>query len=285
MSMPFPSPYLKSSAYIANVLVDVFKERGIPVLEHTEAIRLHEYRRLSSPSYVFSIFDLLNNPFYLVPYINHTIDKSSSYADSLWTASDLEDAVLGLEQNTSPIILTGTEKLTHGLSAKFAEQQFLAANLLKEKRDGVFVVTGIGSSQNKDSPEDAYNEAVSNFSETQYGVREWITQISEYNNKWNCTIIRPVIIKPMHESLRELSAIMYPKISKQDGDFDAHGTGILYSDIGHSTTTQLPYYSPEPALPDAFKNGIYGPADLRLVIGGYCGVDVTSLFTYYDDSY
>ncbi len=194
-----------------------------------------------------------------------------------------------------------------------ARQQYLNANLLKIKDVPAFATVIEGQSHTLEEPEgvyltaeEAWDAAISKAS-FYYNVPigHWLTGFytsvgpTYEGNSYYCGFVQPIHIEPDYSNYPELVGLpakMYFLTSSNNayipnGVFDAHGLNMISSSTNFSAI-DLPYHKDTPVKPDRGliadgKQCGFAPLILNhqynTTYGYYCGVDVSSLFEFYDN--
>jgi hypothetical protein len=271
-----------------------------------------------NPDYVYS------NDFYLSEdrrvfggtiYLNQFIDPKQSYYDLFWNRDTLTEAVLARCPELEEYIPYETashmgktpsayNKLSPTWRVLWAKQMYTQINLLKlcnhyeHLNLNLHIVMGRGEASGATSPIEAYNQAVSNFhidDDWEYDVYHdspgWSTEIVRYGTSWWCRLFRPLVIEPIYggenlpETIQDCQMYLYGKPTTLTMSYlDYHGIGFSFSNTNIYDRINLPYYSSSVELPDAFKNGIYGPyRGFCTFWAGFAVIDSSPLFEFYDN--
>jgi hypothetical protein len=234
-----------------------------------------------------------------IQYINHLALKGSSPVVKLWTYSDLCTATE--ERDDSGVGILEGEDMRFKYpeySVIWLKQRWIMLNLLKIAVIPVIVREGYGTSQGAATQAEAISAAYSGFYDFESGSTDFLTfrtYCYKPGSTWTCIMNQPFSIKinPTHYTgILTCPSYLYfvPQIEWSFGTlgaFDAHGTGVLYNQV---STLSIPYQGPR--LPDtvfqpnqAHANGflILGPDYNVQASTPYCGVDVSSLFEFYEN--
>lgn len=230
-------------------------------------------------------------------FVNPLLDMSINPTTVLWTENTLRDAVVDKANAGSEYIEYQTSVAPVGTmlptwDARWAKQFYMQLNLLKiAQTPYMYVVRGQGSGIGN-TPEEAYNNALSDFHAVSDHYIWWYTEIKSSGSSWSCSISRPITIEPAYlpntrlpEALRSLPGYLYGNRTTSTA-FDAHGTGFSFMTTptaGYSRIS-LPYHPSSPSMPDAFSGGIFGPFYAELSLSNYfASIDYSSSFEFYDN--
>lgn len=258
---------------------------------------------------------------YLSNYINQFLDMNAHPDHIFWDYWDMKAEIEQRVPSGESCILNdgfvigGTPShpvvplnLLPDWPAMIARQQYLNANLLKIKHVPAVATVIEGKSPTEGiylTAEEAWDAALSNAS-FYYNVpiAHWMTGFyttiaySE-SQKYSCSLLQPIHIEPDYSNYPELVGLpakMYFLTSSNNtyipnGVFDAHGLNMISSSTNFSAI-DLPYHKDTPVKPDRgliADNKQCGFAPLILdphyntTYGYYCGVDVSSLFEFYEN--
>ena len=232
-------------------------------------------------------------------YINHLALNNNPPVLKLWTYSDLCIAVE--ERDDSGLGILDGESMRFKYptySAIWLKQQWIMLNLLKIAVIPVIVREGYGTLQGAATQAEAISAAYSRFYDYGaggIGFQKFQTYCYKPGSTWTCIMNQPFSIKinPTHYTgILTCPSYLYfvPQIEWSLGTlgvFDAHSTGALYNQI---STLSIPYqgprlpdtvFQPNPTLPNGFL--IIGPDYNVHASTPYCGVDVSSLFEFYEN--
>ena len=268
---------------------------------------------LSVPDLMTTIPNHPSSTMLLMPYVNHLLDMNEHPDHIFWDGADMQQEIINRDTSGQGCLLYGgliytqpDMKMMPDYPALIAQQRKLSLNLQKIAVIPAFIRMGTGMSSGSHSTiEGVYQSAVDDFHEDFSIFRAWDgtfdTFIQGSPGSYYCIIHRPIEIRPdytHYPGLEGLASHLYFRASPWSYNsviFDAHGMGVLHSRERFSAIP-LPYYSLTPAHPDNLPDNLPASDDMPFFHCGYdcigqdssgpyfiCGVDVSSLFEFYDN--